>query len=182
MKRQRASSLRRWAAFTLIEIMIVVAILAIVMTMGLPAIYRLSKKEDLRKAVSDIVEVCSNARALAILRGTTVTLRIRPQEGRFDVNAAPAPGPTDGSNFAPPAVSPAPRAGLSAQISDHLAFEMVDVNFIEHKEDEEARVRFFSDGTCDEMTVVLRSMKNEYRKISLEITTSLATVDNIGTR
>jgi hypothetical protein len=32
------------------------------------------------------------------------------------------------------------------------------------------------------MTVVLRSMKNEYRKISLEITTSLATVDNIGTR
>ena len=59
---------------------------------------------------------------------------------------------------------------------------MVDVNFIEHKEDEEARVRFFSDGTCDEMTVVLRSMKNEYRKISLEITTSLATVDNIGTR
>jgi prepilin-type N-terminal cleavage/methylation domain-containing protein len=182
MKGQRASSLRRWAAFTLIEIMIVVAILAIVMTMGLPAIYRLNKKEDLRKAVSDIVEVCSNARALAILHGTTVTLRIRPQEGRFDVNAAPAPVPTDGGDAAPPAVSAAPRAGLSAQISDHLAFEMVDVNFIEHKEDEEARVRFFSDGTCDEMTVILRSMKNEYRKISLEITTSLVTVDNIGTR
>jgi prepilin-type N-terminal cleavage/methylation domain-containing protein len=182
MKRQRASSLRRWAAFTLIEIMIVVSILAIVMTMGLPAIYQLHKKEDLRKAVSDIVEVCSNARALAILRGTTVTLRIRPQEGRFDVNTAPAPVPPDGGGAAPPAVSPAPHAGLSAQISDQLAFEMVDVNFIEHKEDEEARVRFFCDGTCDEMTVILRSMKNEYRKISLEITTALATVDNIGTR
>ena len=183
MKRPCASSLRRWAAFTLIEIMIVVCILAVVMTMGLPAIYQLRKKEDLRKAVSDIVEVCSNARAQAILRGSTVTLRIRPQEGRFDVNAAPAPVATDGGDAAPPAVSSAaPRAGLSAQISDHLAFEMVDVNFIEHKEDEEARVRFFSDGTCDEMTVVLRSMKNEYRKISLEVTTALASVDNIGTR
>jgi prepilin-type N-terminal cleavage/methylation domain-containing protein len=172
------------AAFTLIEIMIVVSILAIVMTMGLPAIYQLHKKEDLRQAVSDIVQVCSNARAQAILRGTTVTLRIRPQEGRFDVNAAPALVATDGDDDArlAPAPAPAPRAGLSAQISDHLAFEMVDVNFIEHKDDEEALVRFFSDGTCDEMTVILRSMKNEYRRISLEITTSLASVDNIGTR
>jgi len=130
------------------------------------------------------VEVCSNARAQAILRGTTVTLRIRPQEGRFDVSTAAPPASASGASgdAAPPAPNPAPHAGLSCQISDHLSFEMVDVNFIEHKEDEEARVRFFSDGTCDEMTVILRSLKNEYRKISLEITTSLASVDNIGNR
>ena len=184
MKRRCASSLRRCEAFTLIEIMIVVAIFGIVMTMGLPAIYQLHKKEDLRKAVADIVEVCSNARAQAILHGTTVILRIRPQEGRFDVSTPTPPAPTDGGDaaLAAPTPAPVPHAGLSAQISDRLAFEMVDVNFIEHKDDEEARVRFFSDGTCDEMTVILRSTKNEYRKITLEITTALVNVDTIGTR
>jgi len=155
-----------------------------VMTMGLPAIYRLYKKEDLRQAVSDIVEVCSNARAQAILRGTTVSLHIRPQEGHFDFTTAVAQASPDAGEAAPPVAPPAsaPHSGLSAQVSDRLVFEMVDVNFIEHKDDEEARVRFFSDGTCDEMTVILRSDKGEYRRITLETTTALAMVDNLGTR
>lgn len=175
-------------AFTLIEIMIVVAILGIVMSMGVPAIYRAQQKEGMRKAVSDIVEVCSNARAQAILRGTTVELRIRPQEGRFEVTApptAPRPGSTPGEEPRVEAVVPAPpppRSGLSAQIPDRIGFEMVDVNFVEYKEAEEARVRFHPNGTSDEMTVVLRSDKNEFRRISLEVTTGLATWETIGFR
>jgi prepilin-type N-terminal cleavage/methylation domain-containing protein len=175
-------------AFTLIEIMIVVAILGIVMSMGLPAIYRAQQKEGMRKAVADILEVCSNARAQAILRGTTVELRIRPQERRFEVTAAPpAPGPEGAPGEAPP-VAPAPpaaalpRSGLFAQITDEVSFEMVDVNFVEYKEAEEARVRFHPNGTSDELTVVLRSDRNEFRKISLEVTTGLATWEAIGIR
>ena len=57
---------------------------------------------------------------------------------------------------------------------------MVDVNFFEYKDEEEARVRFHPNGTCDELTIVLRSEKNEFRKISLEATTSLARVETIG--
>jgi type II secretory pathway pseudopilin PulG len=168
--------------------MLVVGILGIVLTMGVPTIYRIYKKEDLRKAVSDIVEVCSNARAQAILRGTTVELHIRPQEGRFYVDAAPAPSRSpDLPEVEPapvpgPAPVPAPRSGLAAQIAAGVAFEMVDVNFIEYKDAEDARVRFHPNGTCDELTLVLRSAKNEYRKISLEVTTSLASVDMIGFR
>lgn len=181
MKTQRALCSPRWAAFTLIEIMLVVGLLAIVMTLGIPTIYHLTKKEDLRKAVSDIVEVCSNARAQAILQGTTVNLRILPQEGRFEISTASArPSDSDGEFRA--ASAPAPRSGRAAQISDRLVFEMVDVNFTEHKDDEEAKVRFFSDGTCDEMIIILRSPANEYRKIQLEITTGLVTVDNVGVR
>ncbi len=174
------------AAFTLIEIMVVVAIAGIVVTMGIPTIYQLTKKEDMRKAVADIVEVCSNARAQAILRGRMVELRIRPQEGRFDIAATAPSKPQSETGEDPlPAESPSesdpkPRSGLSAQVSDKLVFEMVDVNFVEYKDAEEARVRFHPNGTCDEMTIVLRSEKNEYRKISLEITTSLASVEKIG--
>lgn len=173
------------SAFTLIEIMIVVSILGIVMSMGIPTIYQLTKKEDMRKAVADIVEVCSNARAQAILRGTTVEVRIYPEERRFSVAAPPPARASDDAAASPtptPARTDVPRSGLSAQISERVTIEMIDVNFIEYKDAEEARVRFHPNGTCDELTVILRSEKNEFRKISLEITTSLASVDPIGSR
>jgi len=167
--------------------MIVVGIMGIVLTMGIPTIYQLRKKADLRQAVADIVEVCSTARAQAILGGRTVELHIRPQERRLDVAGAPASqaAPVGGADElagsdAPPPPRSRPRSGMSARIPDNLAFEMVDVNFVEYKDAELARVRFHPNGTCDELTIVLRSDRNEYRKISLEATTSLAMVETLG--
>ena len=55
--------------FTLIEIMIVVGIMGIVMTMGVPLVYNVFRKAPFTKAITDIVEVCSHARARAILQG-----------------------------------------------------------------------------------------------------------------
>ena len=41
-------------------------------------------------------------------------------------------------------------------------------------EDEEAHVWFYSNGTCDEMSLVLLSDKGERRNIFLEVVTGLA--------
>lgn len=166
----------RRGGFTLIEIMIVVGLLGLVMTWGLPAIFRVARQEPLRQAVSDIVEVCSHARAQAILQGTTVELVIRPRERRMSVGgAAPA---SQGEIFG--TVGGAPGAHRpAAEWSDRLVLEMLDVNFIEYREAEEVRVRFFPDGRSDEMTIILRSPEGGYRKISLELTTALATVEVI---
>ncbi len=191
-----AAKARRWtvlarhrgiAAWTLIEIMVVIAIMGIVLTMGIPTIYQLRKRADLRQTVADVVEVCSNARAQAIMSGRTVELHIRPQERRLDVTGAVSPARSQTLEAAPGPEGfqepPArPRSGMSAVIPEDLAIEMVDVNFVEYKEAELARVRFHPNGTCDEMTLVLRSPKNEFRKIALEVTTSLAMVDTIGSR
>lgn len=169
--------------------MIVVGIMGIALTMGIPTIYQLRKKADLRQAVADIVEVCSTARAQAILGGRTVELHIRPQERRLDVAGSPvSPRVNAGEGdelLAPDAAPPPrtrPRSGMSARVPDNLFFEMVDVNFVEYKDAELARVRFHPNGTCDELTIVLRSDRNEYRKISLEATTSLAMVETLGGR
>jgi prepilin-type N-terminal cleavage/methylation domain-containing protein len=157
-------------AFTLIEIMVVVAIFGIVLTMGVPSIYRVFHKESLRTAVNDIVNACNKTRAQAILRGEKTELRLHPREQGLGLGGAGAPSRAEGGAGLP---------GSPAGRSDRISLEMLDVNFIEYKEAEEARVRFYANGTCDELTIVLRSDQNEYRKISLECSTGLATVETI---
>lgn len=153
---------RRQRAFTLIEIMMVIGILAIVMTMSVPAIYRVVKREGLRKAVADIVEVCSHARAQAILQSSTVEVVFRPLEGTVSVSGAAVTGD---------------RSGRSAQLPENVTLEMLDINFVEYREQEEARARFFPNGMCDELTIILRSDQGEFRMITFEITTGLASVE-----
>jgi prepilin-type N-terminal cleavage/methylation domain-containing protein len=166
--------------FTLIEIMVVVAIMAIVMAMGVPFAYRALHKEGLIAAVGDVVEVCSNARARAIMRGTMTEVVFHPKSRTLEVSGAGATGGEPLQAGAMP-VSPS-GSGLSAHISDRINIEMLDVNLSEYKDAETARVRFYPNGTCDEMTLILHSDQNEWRKISLEITTSLASVESDPTK
>jgi hypothetical protein len=56
--------------------------------------------------------------------------------------------------------------------------EGLGINNFDYTDSEEARVRFFANGTSDEMTLVL-SANGEYRKITLEVTTALATVGSV---
>jgi hypothetical protein len=54
---------------------------------------------------------------------------------------------------------------------------MIDVNFVEHKELETARVRFHPNGTCDEFTLIVQDPEHDqWRKITLEVVTALADV------
>jgi prepilin-type N-terminal cleavage/methylation domain-containing protein len=184
-------------AFTLIEIMIVVAIMGIALTMGGVAIYHFLHPESIQKAVKDVMEACSHARAEAILQGIQVDLVIRPQDRQFQVVRVSAPQPAPGSDPNAPATretAPAPVPGASsgsgtslpsdpghgigftAQLSDRVSIEMCDVNFGEYKDLDEARVHFYPNGTSDQFTLVLRSDHGDYRKISLEVVTALADV------
>jgi prepilin-type N-terminal cleavage/methylation domain-containing protein len=149
-------------AFTLIEIMVVVVIFGIVMAMGLPSIYRVLHKDSLRQMVAAIEEACQRTRAEAIMQGAAAALRFQPQEPNLGLAGAGGASPD--------------QAGHR---SDGIMLEMLDVNFIEYKDSELARVRFYPNGTSDEMTIVLRSDQNEYRKISLECTTGMTTVEAI---
>src|SRR6266436_656792 len=83
-------------AFTLIEIMVVVAIMGIVMTIAIPTVYQQLHPESMRKAVSDVMEACGHARARAILDGVQIDLVIRPADRQFDLavgSSAPPPPP-----------------------------------------------------------------------------------------
>lgn len=168
--------------FTLIEIMIVISIMAVVMVTGIPAFVRAMHKDKLRKAVSDLVEGCSHARAQAILKGVPMELVVRAEDGEILVQPAKSNGEGD-SLFSPSstgdlngaAVAPAP-SNFNARIPENVAVKLLEVNFQDHMEKPEARVRFFANGTSDEFTTILFSEEGE-RKISLDVITGLADVE-----
>lgn len=165
------SGVRARFGFTLIEIMLVVGILAIVMTMGLPAIYRSLKLDSFRQGASDVLEACSTARARAILQGSTMAVIIRAEDGQINVQPA-------GGVAAAEANAPSSSSSLfSARLGKEVGIAMLDVNLMDQMQASEARVRFFANGTCDEFTLVLQSDKGEMRKITLEATTGLADVE-----
>jgi prepilin-type N-terminal cleavage/methylation domain-containing protein len=151
-------------AFTLVEIMIVVAIIGLIAAMGIPALLAAVQKEGMRKAVSDLQDVCSEARAQAIFHNQTVSVIFHPQERRFEMenvttNAAAAKDLSSGKVTA--AVLP---AGID--------FALLDINLMDFVESDVSRVRFFPNGTCDEMTVVLHG-NGDFEKMSLEFSTGI---------
>jgi hypothetical protein len=61
-----------------------------------------------------------------------------------------------------------------------VIIELLDINKLGHefRDDDFARVRFFPNGTCDELALVLLGEGGERREITLEVTTGLAGVES----
>ena len=165
-------------AFTLIEVMVVVGIMGIILAMGIPSIYKLMSKEGMRKATSDVEDVCRNARARAIFSGAPMDVVFHPLERRLEVSGG-SPSPEAGGEPVAGRTSSPASSSSGAQIDEDITIEMLDINLSEYKDSEWARVRFYPNGTSDEMTLVLRSSKNEWKKVTLEVTTGFTSVDNV---
>ena len=172
----RGFSVHRTAGFTLIEIMVVVAIIAVAMAIGIPTLYSGLKAEGLRKAVNEVQDACNKARAQAIMSGAVASLHFNPVARTFSVGGSSAPANPDADGNPAPAPAAASGSG-SWQLPDNVSLEMLYVNMVECKDADTATVKFYPNGTCDEMVMVLESEKKELRAISLEITTGLASVE-----
>jgi len=156
--------------FTLIELMMVVAILGLVMAMGVPAILSVMREGPLRKAVNDTVEICSHARAQAILHDKTMTVVFYPRAKQVKL--------IGGADSSALSTRLGQKAVSTAQFGDSVDIAMLDINLTDCGASDAASVQFHPNGTCDEMTLVLHS-GDQWRKITLEPTTSLASISTI---
>jgi prepilin-type N-terminal cleavage/methylation domain-containing protein len=181
MKRSRSCRLRSVLGFTLVEIMIVVAIIAIAFAIGVPSFVRVLQKEPMRQAVSDVVEALGQARAQAILRGGPVEFRLSG-EGEMEVMAArvrevelPPPSVVvePGERSAEP-----PDKVFSARLNRDIAVTLLEVNFRSQMDAVEARVRFHPNGTCDDFTIVLEA-GGRIQRIWLDPITALADLETL---
>jgi prepilin-type N-terminal cleavage/methylation domain-containing protein len=137
-------------AFTLIEIMIVVAIMGLIAAMGLPSMLQMLHKDGMRKSVEDVKGLLGDARAQAILKNETTTVSFHPADNRLDSSI-----------------------GESVTLQNGVAMKAIGINLLDFSETEVSSVRFFQNGTCDELTLVLEA-GNDYRKITLEFSTAIA--------
>lgn len=164
------------AGFTLTELMMVLAVIGLVLGFGLPAIMRWQPDRSINHTVSELVDVFNTARARAVLVGTTTTVIFKPRERLVLVEGA---GSAPGAAEARPAFAGLPGLRSAVRIPDNVCIEMLDVNFIEFKDAEECRVRFFPNGTSEELTLVLRSDDGSFVKLWLELTTALPVIEHL---
>ena len=71
------------------------------------------------------------------------------------------------------------QSGRSAYLTEWVGVAALKINGVSFMQAEEARVRFFPNGTSDELTLVIVNMQNrEMRGLNLEVTTGLATIES----
>ena len=176
----RTSSRPQRSGFTLIEIMVVIGILGIVLAMGVPPFVRMMQKDSLRKAVSDLEEACSTARAQAILQGAPSELTLRSTDGQLTVSPGSRANTGQGAAGGVPSgdAAPAKASVFSAHLGEDVKVNLVYVNLKNQMEAKECHVHFYPNGTSDEFTIVLQTGLG-VRKISLDCITALVNVEVI---
>ncbi len=175
---------RHSSGFTLIELMVVIGIAAVMMGLAVPYAYNMLNKKGMHHAIEVVTKACQYARAQAIFKGVPVDLKIYPQRGGFRVPNVSS-GDRDASMPTPPSLrSTQDNEGsgsgfYSATLPPGIQIQMVDINYTEYKDAEEAVVRFYPNGTSDKLTFVMREGEKKPRKISLEVITALPDVEVI---
>jgi prepilin-type N-terminal cleavage/methylation domain-containing protein len=180
---QRPGAVARFShGFTLVEIMIVVAVIAIAFAIGAPSFVQVVQKGPMRQAISDVVEALGQARAQAILRGVPVEF-VLSGEGEMQVhparerNSALQPARLADAEVTEPAETDGGVA-FSARLGEDIAIWLLEVNFRDQMDASEARVRFYPNGTSDDFTIVLE-FGLERRRIWLDPITALVELESL---
>lgn len=184
------------SGFTMIEIMVVIAIAAVLLVMAVPMLGVVIVERPIQDTTKSIMRALEEARKQAILNGTPYDMVIHPFEYTITISpgtgtaigmAGGAGGSTDrwwdsnDTGFRP---SVDPTQGIDRKapagpfsIHEEVVIEMIAINYVESKDFPEARVRFYPNGTSDKFTMIFSRNADEWRGIHLDMISGRATFE-----
>lgn len=176
--------------FTMVEVMVVLGIAAMLVTMAIPFVGGLFNENPIRDTTKEVMSLLEQARAQSILTGKPYEFVISRQDYKIIVRPAPEqkPNPLDPNAIASfddasisidgvsDTDSTSKKAGktLEGDIHPEITIELIDVNYVDMSEFEQAIVNFRPNGTSDKFTFVFQRGPGEYRLIRLDMMTALA--------
>jgi len=162
--------------------MIVLAIMAIAMGVGISSMYRALQKDDLARAINDTIEGCKMARDRAILQGVPYEFVVKSEGGELNVAAAPQrkarrnpdePEETESTPKTETSTAGSTYAAFPRKLGEDVKVELIDVNFTDLMQAPEARVKFYPNGTSEEFTIVY-GLGGKQRTVMVDVVTGLA--------
>ena len=156
MSRQTRNS-RSNAGFTLVEIMVVVAIMGVLLGLALMNFQAVNQKEPLEQAVSDLEGLCRRARSEAIVKSRPMDLSLDSEAGQFRLSTAPhalnAPDPESGLLVA--TVEEAIQMDQASLPSD-VEFEIVVPEVVNDLDSTGVvTIRFYPNGTAEPLEAMM---------------------------
>ena len=165
-------------AFTLVELMVVVAVMGVIIGISIPAFLALLKKAPLEQAISDVEGMCRQARSDAIINKRTLELVLN-DAGEFVTLRTVARS----------VMGVDPETGMEANLveqgevlervelqADLQIIEPIDEDFIGQLE-----LRFYPNGTAEPVDLRVTDGSEAYI-LSLDPVTGQPTVINEDTR
>lgn len=137
MARRSPSPVR---AFTLIELIVVMAVLATVLAISAPALSRFARGRSLEEEANRFLALTHYARSEAISRSVPMVLWIDREQGEYGL------GPMTGYEYDD-------GRPVDFELEDDLRIEIGGVNL--DRTIEEPRILFWPDGTLDELSLDL---------------------------
>ena len=174
------------SAFTLIELMVVIGLIMIVMTIGIPRLIY-NNETPLGGSLSAVMDACAAARTKAILSGQTTKVVIDSETYSVTVGGASTKPKTeleslnlDTNNLdsldEEPKPTTQPGSSFSGKIHADVGVDFLAVNFKDMSEAERAEINFFPNGTSDEFAIGMRHITGDgvQRFVHLDSVTGLA--------
>ena len=174
------------SAFTLIELMVVIGLIMIVMTIGIPRLIY-NNETPLGGSLSAVMDACAAARTKAILSGQTTKVVIDSETYSVTVGGASTNPKTEFESFNPdtnnldsldddPKQPVQTGSSFSGKIHADVGVDFLAVNFKDMSEAERAEINFFPNGTSDEFAIGMRHITGDgvQRFVHLDSVTGLA--------
>ncbi|MCW5556467.1 MAG: prepilin-type N-terminal cleavage/methylation domain-containing protein [Verrucomicrobiae bacterium] len=179
------------AGFTMIELLVAMAIVVLMMMTAIPYL-RSARKNPLVQATHNFVEACRQARVKAILTGRPMQVVIYDGGAALGVEAVPnlgavgrylaAADPAFAAEVDQASIQNGAASVFQARMDDEVAFRrplLINGRDFFDSVEQAAAIRFFPNGTSDALQCELQWLRQDVRRITLDVMTGQPVVEGV---